>query len=262
MRRWIVLALAVGLAAPVCPQTGHGVITNRFTSPEDVAAGSRIFRSHCANCHGIDGSGAKGPDLTQGIYRHGSEDLDLYNTISVGIPGSEMAGIFFEGKQMWQIVAYVRALADSSKGALLTGDKTRGGALVSGKGGCLQCHMAGGEGGRMGPSLDDIGAARSPSHLKAAILEPGDDVLPRHWTVRAKTKKGEAVSGRRLNEDTFSVQLLDSNDRLVSLAKSDLESYEIVKKSAMPSYKGMLTDSEVDDIVAYLVSLRRGGAAR
>ncbi len=215
MRGWNVLVLVVGLALPVCAQ--HGVVTNRFTSPEDVAAGSRIFRSHCANCHGIDGTGDKGPDLTRGIYRHGSEDLDLYNTISKGIPGSEMAGIFFEGKQMWQIVAYVRSLADSSEDAPPTGDKTQGGALVRGKGGCLQCHMAGGEGGRMGPSLDDIGAARSPSHLRTAILEPAKDVQPGHWTIKATTKKGEAVSGRRLNEDTYSIQLLDSNDRLVSL---------------------------------------------
>ena len=260
MRGWNVLVLVVGLALPVYAQ--HGVVTNRFTSPEDVAAGGRIFRSHCANCHGIDGAGAKGPDLTRGVYRHGSDDLDLYNTISDGIPGSEMAGIFFEGKQMWQIVAYVRALADSSKGPPLTGDKTRGGALVRGKGGCLQCHMAGGEGGRMGPSLDDIGAARSPSHLRTAILEPAKDVQPDHWTVKATTKKGEAVSGRRLNEDTYSIQLLDSNDRLVSLSKSDLDNYEIVKTSAMPSYKDMLTDSEVDDIVAYLASLRLRGTAR
>jgi putative heme-binding domain-containing protein len=260
LRGWNVLVLVVGLALPVYAQ--HGVVTNRFTSPEDVAAGGRIFRSHCANCHGIDGTGEKGPDLTRGVYRHGSEDLDLYKTISEGVPGSEMAGIFFEGKQMWQIVAYVRALADSSKGAPPTGDATRGGALVSGKGGCLQCHMAGGEGGRIGPSLDDIGAARSPSHLRTAILEPGEEVLPRHWTIKATTKKGEAISGRRLNEDTYSIQLLDSNDRLLSLDKSDLDSYEIVKKSAMPSYKDMLTDSEVDDIVAYLVSLRRRGTVR
>lgn len=262
MRGWIVLACAAALAVPVGAQTGHGVVVNSFTSPEDVAAGSRIFRSHCASCHGIDGSGAKGPDLTPGVYRHGSEDLDLYNTISLGIPGSEMSGIFFEGKQLWQIVAFVRSVAARSDGGQVTGDPARGATLAGGKGGCLQCHMAGGEGGRMGPSLNDIGAARSPNHLKAAILEPGDQVLPIHWTVKAKTKKGEAVSGRRLNEDTFSVQLLDSNDRLVSLAKSDLESYEIVKKSSMPSYKGVLSDSEVDDIVAYLVSLRRRGAVR
>lgn len=260
MRGWNVPALVVGLALPVYAQ--HGVVTNRFTSPEDVAAGGRIFRSHCANCHGIDGTGDKGPDLTRGIYRHGSEDLDLYKTISEGIPGSEMAGIFFEGKQMWQIVAYVRSLADSSEDAPPTGDKTQGGALVRGKGGCLQCHMVGGEGGHMGPSLDDIGAARSPSHLRTAILEPAKDVLPRHWTVRATTKKGESISGRRLNEDTFSVQLLDSSGRLVSLDKSELASYEIVKETSMPSFQGMLTDSEVDDIVAYLFSLRRRGTVR
>ena len=262
MRGWIVLACAAALAAPVCAQTGHGVVANSFTSPEDVAAGSRIFRSHCASCHGIDGSGGKGPDLTPGVYRHGSEDLDLYNTISIGIPGSEMAGTFFQGKQLWQIVAFVRSVAARSDGEQVTGDAKRGATLTAGKGGCLQCHMAGGEGGRVGPSLDDIGAARSPSHLKTAILDPSGEVLPIHWTFRAKTKKGEAISGRRLNEDTFSVQLLDSKDRLVSLAKSDLESYEIVKISSMPSYKGMLTDSEVDDIVAYLVSLRRRGAVQ
>ena len=117
--------------------------------------------------------------------------------------------------------------------------------------------MVAGEGGRGAPPLGDIGASRSAKALKASILRPDEQVLAVDWTVTIVTNSGEKVSGRRLNEDTFSVQVLDSKGRLRSLMKSDLTSYDIVKKSGMPAYEGVLSDEEVDDIVAYLSSLRR-----
>ena len=221
--------------------------------------GGRLYRSHCANCHGAEGEGGRGPGLTAGRFRRGSSDQDLYSTISDGIPGTEMPGAFFEGRQLWQIVAFVRSLSKGTGTGQLPGDPTQGARIFRKRGGCLQCHMVGGEGGRSGPSLDDIGAFRSASHLKTAILEPGEQVLPVHWMARAVTASGETISGRRLNEDSYSIQLLDSKDRLISLDRSKLKSYDVSRESAMPSYQGVLDDEEVDDLVAYLASLRLGG---
>ena len=85
-------------------------VRNPYTSPAEVASGEKLFRAHCAVCHGLDGSGPRGAgsDLTKGEFRHGSSDAELRETISEGIDGTDMTGIFFDGRQLWQIVAYVR----------------------------------------------------------------------------------------------------------------------------------------------------------
>ncbi len=231
---------------------------NPFTSAEDAAAGGKIFRGHCASCHGLDGSGGgKGADLTTGRYRHGSSDEELYETFSKGIPGTEMPATFFNGKQLWQVVSFVRTLVKAEQPGTASGNVERGAELFGSKGGCLQCHMVAGVGGRGAPPLGDIGGSRSAKALKRSILRPDEQVLATDWTVKIVTNSGEKVSGRRLNEDTFSVQVLDSKGRLRSLVKSELTSYDIVKKSGMPSYEGVLSADEVTDIVAYLSSLRR-----
>ena len=251
------LALAGAFSLPAQQHAGQDG-ANPFTSAEDVAAGGRIYRSHCASCHGLDGGGGgKGADLTTGRYRHGSSDEELYETFEKGIPGSEMPATFFNGKQLWQLVAFVRTLAKAEQPGATVGNAERGAGLFASKGGCAQCHMVAGKGGRGAPPLGDIGATRSAKSLKASILRPDEQVLAVDWTVQIVTKSGEKVSGRRLNEDTFSVQVLDGKGRLRSLTKSDLTSYDIIKKSGMPPYEGVLSDEEVDDIVAYLSSLRR-----
>ena len=81
-------------------------------------------------------------------------------------------------------------------------------------------------------------------------------MAPINRPVRAVTKDGRVVMGRRLNEDTFSVQLIDDKERLVSLPKADLREYEILKTSPMPPFKDKLTVDEVADVVAYLLSLK------
>ena len=233
--------------------------TNPHTTPEDVAAGGRIYRSHCIECHGRDGTGGRGPDITRGDLRYGNSDAALADTISTGLPGTAMPLFFFNGKQLWQIVAFVQSLQRDEPEP--PGDPASGAALFRGKGGCVACHMVDGQGGRQGPDLTTVGARRSLRHLRRAILEPNQWVSPQDWKIRAKTKGGVRVEGIRLNEDTHSLQLLDSDDKLVSVVKSDLESYRVVKVSSMPPYAGQLSQSEVDDLVAYLYTLRGKGAS-
>ena len=65
--------------------------------------------------------------------------------------------------------------------------------------------------------------------------------MPINRPVRAVTKDGRSINGRRLNEDTYTVQLIDEQERLVSLTKADLREYTILTASPMPSYKDRLT---------------------
>ncbi len=233
--------------------------TNPHTTPEDVAAGGRIYRSHCVECHGRDGTGGRGPDITRGDLRYGNSDAALADTISTGIPGTSMPLFFFNGKQLWQIVAFVQSLRRDEPRP--PGDPAAGAAIFRGKGGCVTCHMVDGQGGRQGPDLTTVGARRSLRHLRSAVLDPDQWVHPRDWKIQAKTRGGAPVEGVRLNEDTHSLQLLVSGDKLISLVKSDLESYRIIKSSAMPPYAGRLSQSELDDLVAFLYTLRGKGVS-
>ncbi len=252
----VAFLLAAALAAvPSNAQPAHETVENPFTSPADVAAGGRLYRSHCAVCHGIEGEGGRGADLTTGLYRHGAADVDLYNTISNGIPGTEMPGIFFNGRQLWQLVAFVRSVSQGRAAEQVQGDPAHGREIYAAKG-CGGCHRVQGEGGRMGPDLSDIGAMRSLGHLQSSILRPDESVLPQHWMVRAETKNGKRISGMRLNEDTFSVQLIDATGNLKSFQKKDLSDMEVDRSSPMPAYEGQIEGSDFDDLVAYLASLR------
>ena len=247
--------LLAALAVPVLAQHGVEGLANPYNTPEDAEAGGRIFRSHCAVCHGPEGSGGKATDLTLGRFRHGSSDSELYKTISEGIPGTEMPSIFFNGKQMWQIVAYVRSLSEGRGAEQAKGDPAAGKTVFMSKG-CSNCHRVNGEGSRTGPDLSDIGAMRSLAHLEAAVMEPNQQVLPQHWFINATTKDGKTIRGRRLNEDTYSVQFLGVDQKLSSLRKQDLREYKIVKTSTMPTYEGKLSDEEFQNLIAYMASLR------
>jgi putative heme-binding domain-containing protein len=233
----------------------HEDVANPHASPQDVAAGAELFRSHCAVCHGIEGFGDRAPALNTGEFRYGSSDSALHEAISRGIPGTMMPGIYFNGIEPWQLVAYVRSLSDHSNVVAPSGDTEAGRTIYRARG-CGGCHRVNREGGQSGPDLSRIGGSRSLSHLRAALLDPNVRVLPNQWRVSAQTKSGSRVTGRLLNEDTYSLQLLDSRARLVSLAKSDVADYEILRDSAMPSYEGRIRGTELEDLLAYLVSLR------
>lgn len=254
MKLLVALLLMTGSVAAQSAQRDS--TANPYTTPEDLAAGGRIFRSHCLGCHGRDGTGGRGPNLTRLDLRSGGSDQDLVNTISEGIPGTEMPFFFFNGKQLWQLVAFVQSLRRSSLPLQMKGNTESGAALFRGKGGCLKCHQVNGEGGRIGPDLSQVGARRSPNHLTTSLLDPGRYVSPLDRKVHVVTQDGKRLSGIRLNEDTYSLQLLDSNEKLIALSKDQLKEYRLDNSSSMPSYKQAFSQGELDDLVAYLYSLR------
>ena len=132
----------------------------------------------------------------------------------------------------------------------------RGRALFEGKGSCGTCHRVRGRGPRMAPDLSDIGVSRTPAALQRSLRDPSSAMLPINRPVRIVMRDGRAINGRRLNEDTYTVQIIDDTERLMSLAKSDIRNLEVSTVSTMPSYASTLTPDEQADLVAYLLSLR------
>lgn len=251
MRLMLGLLCAAVLAAQQADE-----VRNPRTSPEDVAAGAKTFRSHCSPCHGLHGEGGRGPRLANGQFFHGSSDEALLRNISNGISGTEMPGLFYSPDRVWQIVAYLRTLQSASP-RLITGDTGRGKELFRAQ--CTGCHRVNGEGGRYGPDLSHIGQSRSREHLLQAILDPNADVRQRYWVVTAKDRSGAAVEGFLLNEDTYTVQFIDRAGQLHSREKSALRDYQVSKTSKMPSYQGKLSEEQVEHLIAYLSSLRPSG---
>ena len=76
--------------------------------------------------------------------------------------------------------------------------------------GCLSCHRIDDMGSYVGPDLSNIGASRSAEDIHASLVSPNKDVLPENRTVRLVTSDGKTVTGRLLNQDGFSVQIIDS----------------------------------------------------
>ena len=227
-----------------------------FNARVDPEQGRKLWAANCAVCHGDEGKGGRGPDLTNGKFRHGSTDDDLYRAMRDGIPGTEMPGFPLGGVDAMQLLAFVRTLGRATMPPPPPGDAARGGALFAAGGGCTGCHRVDGVGSRVGPELSDVGARLTPADLLVSLLRPDERVLPAHWYVRAVTRDGRTVTGRRLNEDTYTVLLIDSRDTLVSLVKDELQEYALIKKSLMPGYEGKLTREQLGDIVAYLASLK------
>ena len=225
-------------------------------APADIAYGSRLYDAQCTTCHGANGDGVGGVDLKSGRFRNAVTDQDLVRVITTGIQGTGMQAFKFDASEIAGIIAYLRNMNSFDRGSVKAGDEGRGRAVVEGKGGCARCHRVGAQGSRVGPDLSDIGAARSAGSLLRSLTDPSSQMMPINRPVRAVTRDGKVVNGRRLNEDTYTVQLLDDQEKLVSLVKSDLREYTILTASPMPSYRNTLTADELADVVAYLLTLK------
>ena len=223
-------------------------------APADVETGSRLYAAQCTPCHGANGDMIAGVDLRRRQFKTVVSDEDLTRVLATGRPAAGMpAFAAFVPSEVTGIIAFIRAGFDPD---VKLGDPNRGRTIFSAKGGCATCHRVGGRGPRLASDLSDIGAIRAPGSLQRALLDPSGSLLPANRTVRAVMRDGRTFRGRRLNEDTYTVQLIDEQERVVSLTKADLRSYEVSKDTTMPSYGGTLTPDEVSDLIAYLLSLK------
>lgn len=250
MRRHAALLAAFLLQTAGLAAQGHGY------TPGDIENGGLLYQANCTACHGPEGDGVAGVNLGSGQFRRGTTDDEIVRIIIGGIPGTAMPpGAYSEG-QAGTIVAYLRSLAASPRSTSVPGNTTRGQAIFEGKGKCQSCHRVGLSGARTGPVLTDVGAQRRLVELQRSIVEPNAEIRTDNRFARAVTRQGATITGRLMNQDTFSVQLLDSNERLVLLDKSTLREFTMLKESPMPSYRDTLDAQELADLVSYLSSLR------
>lgn len=232
---------------------------------DDVEQGRRLFEGMCVVCHGFQGGGGEGPSLNRPNVA--GDDQALRSVIENGIPSRGMPRVRrFTENELRQLAAYVRSLGRTAAD-VAPGNIEKGSQLYNSLG-CASCHIIKGQGGSLGPELTVIGGARGLQHLRQALIDPGA-ALPRgsmpipgrgfaeYLPVRVVTGEGREVRGMRINEDTFTIQLRDASNQFHTFRKSDLRQIEKQSgQSLMPSYKARLTPSDLDDLVAYLSSLR------
>ncbi len=222
----------------------------------DIEYGARLFVAQCATCHGENGDGVAGVDLRSGKFKNAVTDPQLRTVITTGFPNAGMPAFAFTTSELTGIVAYLRNMNTFDRGSTKGGDAAHGRVVFEGKGACLSCHRVNHVGSRKAPDLSDVGAMRSAGSLERSLRNPSSQMMPINRPVRIVMRDGRVITGRRLNEDTFTVQLADDEGRLVSLAKADLREFRVFTTSPMPSYEKELSPEELADVVSYLLTLK------
>jgi|KBSSwiStaDraftv2_1062776.scaffolds.fasta_scaffold296489_2 putative heme-binding domain-containing protein len=247
-----VVASACAIAVSVA-----SILAQHGYSTAEIAEGGRLFQASCARCHGPDGDGVTGVNFARGQFRRATTDDEIGRIIMVGIPGTGMPPGNFSEFDAGRIVAYLRSMAAAPAASTgEPGDPGRGKAVVEGKGQCLTCHRVDGAGSQLGPDLNASGPLRRTAELQRSLVDPDAEITDDNRFARVVTRSGETITGRLLNQDSFSIQLFDAQERLLSFMKSDLRNYAMVKGSTMPSYRDTLTTQELADVVSYLRSLK------
>jgi len=271
-------SLLIGLfsALPLLvPILAHAQERNPLAGDRKSAqAGEYEFRINCAFCHGLGArGGGRGPDLSKATKRHGSADADLFRNISNGIPGTAMPangtngqGVGMTDEEIWQIITYIRSI-EVKASSQPTGDPARGRQLFEGDANCASCHMINGKGGRLGPDLSDVSTSRTTEALVESIRDPSrrlawgltestKEFAQEYRTVNLITSDGKKLKGVTLNEDQFSIQVMDFAQQVHSFDKSQLGSFAVTRESIMPVYDtATLPERDLNDIIAYLLSL-------
>ena len=253
---WAVPSAPTFAKATVGEQTTQG--KNPFEgNPEAIQAGMGGYRLRCADCHGTDGRGVRGPDITQ-VWNTGRTDQGLFNTIRRGVPNSEMPAFVAprtSDRDVWQMLAYLKTLAAPAAPEPPRGNAANGAKVFRTL--CADCHKADGTGGRLGPDLSRIGSARTRDVLLARIRRGSEDFRPGFEPVTVTPADGAPIQGVKKNEDLFSVQIMDTRERIQGYEKDKVAAVENGRKSAMPVFgPDRLSDSDLDDVLRYLQTLR------
>jgi putative heme-binding domain-containing protein len=242
------ISVSAGFAqAPTTPNVGP---------PGPPPNGEQLYTENCVECHGPEGDAVPDVDLGHGRFRRATTDPELVGIVLRGIPNTAMPPNNFTEAQASAIVQFLRMKA--RRAAATAGNGANGQAIFSGKGNCTSCHRINGVGARIGPDLSEIGRLRHSTEIEQSIVDPDAMIVPSIRFVRVVKRDGATITGRLLNQDVFTVQLLDSKEQLRSMQRADLKEFTFIDKSPMPSYRGKLSASEITDLVSYLVSLQGG----
>ncbi len=277
-RRWrlgFLFGCAVVVACAAAAVTVRAQEKNPFSGDAKAAkVGESQFRANCAFCHGLGArGGGRGPDLTRAQKRHGNADADLFRTINEGVPGTAMPqngatqqGVGMTEEEIWQVISYIRSVQAKAP-AQIPGNAAHGKELFYGSATCSTCHMIEGKGGRLGPDLSTTGSARSTDYLVESVRNPSrrlaqgiseamKEFSQEYETVTVVTAEGTKFMGVVLNEDHFTLQMMDTREQLHLFEKGKLRSLEKSRESLMPAYdQKMLSDKDLQDLIAYLLGV-------
>ena len=275
LRQGVLLAILAALTILLVATRLSAQDTNPLANdPKASKLGEFQFRSNCAFCHGLGArGGGRGPDLTRAQKRHGNADADLFRTINEGVPGTAMPpngatqqGVGMTETEIWQVIAYIRSVQVKAPAQPL-GDAARGKTLFFGDAVCYTCHMVEGKGGRLGPDLTATGSARATEYLVDSVRNPSrrlaqgiseamKEFSQEYETVKVETADGHKFVGVVLNEDHFTLQMIDLREQVHLFEKDKLRSYEKSRESLMPAYdQKLLSDKDLQDIIAFLLSV-------
>ena len=222
-----------------------------------IQTGMGLFRSRCADCHGIDARGVRSPDLTQ-VWASGRTDEGLFQTVRRGVPNTEMPANpppRTTDREIWQVLAYLRTLAAPASTDPPRGNAENGQRIF--RANCASCHLVNGVGGRLGPDLSRIGVARARDTIVRRIRGAVEDFRPGYEPVTLTQNNGQAIHGVKKNEDLFSVQIMDTRERIQGYEKDQMKEVKDDTQSAMPAFGvDRLSQSDLDDVVRYLQTLR------
>jgi cytochrome c oxidase cbb3-type subunit III len=255
---------------------------NPFAGDAQAAkVGESQFRANCAFCHGLGArGGGRGPDLTRAQKKHGNEDADLYRTINEGVPGTAMPpngatqqGVGMTDAEIWQVITYIRSVQKKAP-MQSPGNAAHGKELFYGSAACSTCHMVEGKGGRLGPDLTATGSARSLEYLVDSVRNPSrrlaqgiseamKEFSEEYATVTVVDAAGQKFQGVVLNEDNFTLQMIDTREQLQLFEKDKLRSLEETRESLMPAYdEKILPEKDLQDLIAFMLSVgaENGGA--
>lgn len=267
MTTWtrLVLTVAMLCVAGGGPLAGQTVAQTPATTtattnplagdPDAIKFGMGMFRSRCADCHGMDAKGVRGPDITQ-VWSSGRSDAGLFQTVANGVPDTEMpANPRMTERELWQLLAYLRTMATSAPTEPPRGDAQNGEKIF--RTNCLVCHRVNGVGGRIGPDLSRVGSARARDAVVFQIRRGREEFRPGYEPVTLTPQTGRPIQGVKKNEDLFSVQIMDTSERIQGYEKDKLKAVVNGSQSMMPAFgPDKLSDSDLDDLVRYLQTLR------
>jgi putative heme-binding domain-containing protein len=221
---------------------------------QGIRDGMALYRVRCADCHGLDATGYRGPDLIA-LLGGGVKDEGLFQSIRKGVTGTEMPSSNAPDHELLMMIAYLRNIGTVAAPATPVGNAENGAKLFAAQ--CANCHQVAGKGGRIGPDLSRIGTARSHAAFVREIRTPAEWIPPAFETVTLVTKDGQKVRGVKKNEDVFSIQVMDVRERIQGYLKADLQDIIYDKGSLMPAFgPERLSDSALNDVIGYLTTLR------
>jgi cytochrome c oxidase cbb3-type subunit III len=238
------------------PADAPGNVPANAPAKPDPAAGKPVFERHCSPCHGISGDGGRGPRLNRSYLPHASDDNELRSVIENGIPPGMPDASYLSKEEIANVAAHIRSLA-KLPGEILAGDSAHG-AEIYARSGCSACHIYNGKGIGFGPELTGIGDRRSASFIKSVISDPAVELPDGFLVVTVVLASGKSITGIRLNEDTFSIQIKDNRGQIYSFRKKNSQQLKReTGKTPMPSFREILSPSDLQDLAVFLASSRQ-----